>query len=342
MGTRRVIVIGTSAGGVEALRTIAAALPADLPAAVCVVMHVAPNAPSILADILNRAGRLPVAEAQNGMPVEHGRIYVAPPDHHLLLQPGILRLSKGPKENRSRPAIDPLFRSAAQVHGPAAVGVILTGDLDDGTAGLWTIKQLGGIAVVQDPADALYPSMPTHASRHVQVDYLKPLREIGPMLADLVAHPADEQASFASPRILDIEMNIAQGQNAVDAGVETLGEPSPFACPECHGVLMRIKETRPLRFRCHTGHAYSVANLGAAIDDGIEDAIWTAARALEEKSLLFETMATALSGRDDAEAARLRGRAREIRKQSNTVRQVAMEHQAERSSARATLYEVPT
>jgi two-component system chemotaxis response regulator CheB len=333
MRTRRVIVLGASSGGIEALRTLVAALPADLPAAVCVVVHVAPNAPGILADILSRAGQLPATQAQSGMAVEHGHIYVARPDHHLLLQPGRLRLSKGPKENRSRPAIDPLFRSAAQIYGPAAIGVILTGNLDDGTAGLWTIKQLGGIAVVQDPADALYPSMPTHALHHVSVDYVKPLHEIGPLLAHLVARPIDERASLpATPRSLDIEMNIAHGQNAVDAGVETLGEPSPFACPECHGVLMRMKEGAPLRFRCHTGHAYSVGNLGAAINNGIEDAIWNAARALEEKSLLLEEMATAVSGRDDSEAARLRERAREIHGQSNMVRQVAMEHEAERAA----------
>jgi two-component system chemotaxis response regulator CheB len=332
MAARRIIVVGASSGGIEALKILVGALPPDLPAAVCVVIHMAPNAPGVLADILGRAGRLPAVQAQNGMPLDHGRIYVAPPDHHLLLEPGTLRLSKGPKENRSRPAIDPLFRSAAQIHGPGAIGVILTGNLDDGTAGLWIIKQLGGIAVVQDPADALYPSMPTHAAHHVQVDYLKPLSEIGPLLAHLVARPVEERSPAVAGN-LEIEMKIAGGQNAVEAGVETLGEPSPFACPECHGVLMRLKETQPLRFRCHTGHAYSIANLGAAINDGIEDAIWNAARALEEKSLLFEAMATALAGRGDEEAERLRQRALEIRRQSNTVRHVAMEHEAERSSS---------
>lgn len=324
MATKRLIVIGASSGGIEALRTIVGSLPADLAVPVCVVVHLAPSSPLILSDILGRASRLPVEDAKTGAVILDGHIYVAPPDHHLLIEPGKLRLSKGPKENRARPAIDPLFRSAAQIHGPAAIGVILTGNLDDGTAGLWAIKQLGGIAIIQDPEDALHPSMPKNAAAHVPIDYVEPLANIGPLLAHLATRPVEERAPSTNPSSLDIEVEIAAGRNAVDAGVETLGEPSSFACPDCHGVLRHIKEARPLRFRCHTGHAYSLANLAADINDRIEGAIWNAARALEEKSLLFEAMAVVLAGRDDEEAARLRLRAKEVRRQSDVIRRGAV------------------
>src|SRR5262249_27857623 len=157
---------------IDALRTLLAALPPDLPAALCVVVHTSPDSPGALPMILNRVSALPVVNAATGMRIEAGHIYVAPPDHHLLIEPGTLAVTKGPRENRTRPAIDPMFRSAAQVYGPAVVGVLLTGDLDDGTAGLWTIKRLGGITVVQ--ADAEFPSMPRHALEYVDVDFSIP------------------------------------------------------------------------------------------------------------------------------------------------------------------------
>jgi two-component system chemotaxis response regulator CheB len=181
----RLVVIGTSAGGIEALRAIAAALPADFPAAIAIVMHLSPQSPGILDDILNRAGPLRADVARGGERLQPGHIYVAPADAHLLVEPGRLRLTRGPKENRFRPAIDPLFRTAAQVYGPAAVGVILTGNLDDGTAGLWAIKKLGGTTVVQDPADAMFPAMPESAVRHVEIDHVVPLAAIAPLLVRL-------------------------------------------------------------------------------------------------------------------------------------------------------------
>jgi two-component system chemotaxis response regulator CheB len=186
MAKRDLIVIGTSSGGVEALRTIVAALPSDFAASLFVVMHSAANSPGLLDKILQRETTLRVEIAQNNQKFKPGHIYVAPPDHHLILEPGIICLSRGPKENRFRPAVDPLFRSAAQTYGPRVVGVILTGGLDDGTAGLWAIKQLGGTTVVQEPAEALAPSMPASALRNVKVDYCVPLVEIGPLLGKLV------------------------------------------------------------------------------------------------------------------------------------------------------------
>src|SRR5438309_10758162 len=182
MPNTQVVVIGTSAGGLDALRTIVAELPEDLPVPICIVMHMAPQSPGVLHEILERAGRLPAVSVTQSERLMPGRIYVAPPDHHILLEPGRVKPTKGPRENRFRPAIDPLFRSAAQVYGPRAIGVILTGNLDDGTAGLCTIKQLGGVAVVQDPDDALYPSMPASALNHVNVDHRVPLTAIAPLL----------------------------------------------------------------------------------------------------------------------------------------------------------------
>src|SRR5215210_6092081 len=177
MPGRDIVVVGTSAGGVEALRVLVGGLPADFAGSVFVVMHTAPDSPGVLAQILDRSGPLPAANASNRERIRPGRIYVAPPDSHLLLEPGVVRVTHGPKENRFRPAIDPLFRSAAQTYGPQAIGVILTGGLDDGTAGLWAIKRLGGTALVQDPEEALVDSMPRSALRHVEVDYCLPLVE---------------------------------------------------------------------------------------------------------------------------------------------------------------------
>src|SRR5687768_9810566 len=170
MRTKQVVVVGASAGGIEALRELVAGLPADFPAPVCIVLHTAPQAPGVLDSILSRSGPLPARNAADRDRLEPGRIYIAPPDCHLLVEPGRTRVTKGPRENRFRPAIDPLFRSAAQVFGPGAIGVVLTGSLDDGTSGLDVIKRLGGTAVVQDPVDALYPSMPQSAIDHVEVD----------------------------------------------------------------------------------------------------------------------------------------------------------------------------
>ena len=191
MTMKRLVVIGSSAGGIDALRTLVAGFPDGFSAPICLVSHTSPDSPGLLADILNRAGRLPVAQAGDRRRLEAGHVYVAPPDRHLLIEPGLVRVTTGPREHGFRPAIDPLFQSAAQVFGPAAIGVILSGNLDDGTAGLWTIKRLGGIAIVQDPADALFPSMPLHASRHVDVDYTVSLSTMAALLVKLTSDGAD-------------------------------------------------------------------------------------------------------------------------------------------------------
>ena len=185
----RIVVLGASSGGIEAIRTMLAMLPAEFPTPICVVIHTSPQSPGVLADILNRAATLTVRHPHDRELLRPGHVYVAPPDHHLLVEPGRLSVTKGPRENRFRPAIDPLFRSAAQVFGPGAIGVILSGNLDDGTSGLDVIKRLGGIAIVQDPADVLFPSMPQSAIDHVTVDHVVPLARIAPLLVDLTRPP---------------------------------------------------------------------------------------------------------------------------------------------------------
>ena len=324
MGSRQVVVIGASAGGIEALRLVAGGLPPDFAAAICVVMHMAPESPGVLPGILSRSGPLPALSPANGERLRPGRIYVAPPDQHLLVEPGLVRLSKGPRENRFRPAVDPLFRSAAQVYGPAAIGVVLTGSLDDGTAGLWTIKQMGGTAVVQDPAEALFPAMPRSALEHVQVDHVVPLEQIAPLLVRLTTNGGGAPGPVEPPPAVAIEVKIAMDQNPVDAGIESLGRPSNYACPDCHGVLLQVNEGSRTRFRCHTGHAYSVQSLLAAVNDGIEDALWNAIRALEEGWLLMQRMAEHLkTGHTGAPGDRIASHGDDARRLSNVLRELA-------------------
>jgi two-component system, chemotaxis family, protein-glutamate methylesterase/glutaminase len=329
MRTKHIVVVGASAGGIEALRELVASLPEDFPAPICVVLHTSPQAPGVLDAILSRAGVLPARNARDRERLQPRRIYVAPPDCHLLIEPGIVRVTKGPRENRFRPAVDPLFRSAAQVFGPAAIGVVLTGNLDDGTAGLWTIKQLGGIAVVQTPEDALFPAMPQSALQNVQVDYSLPLAEIPALLVQLtteVAEPAEPEypVELVVPQAVEVEVKIAKEHNPLQAGLQEITEPSPFACPECHGVLLRLKEGGPVRFRCHTGHAYSLDSLLAGVSEGVEEAMWNAIRALEEAEMLLRAMADHASAHSASEAATLLGRADEAKKHSDELRKLVM------------------
>ena len=318
----RIVVIGVSAGGIEALRELVAGLPADFSAPIAIVLHTSPQAPGILHDILSRSGPLRAISPQAATPLRAGAIYVAPPDFHLLVAPGRVHIAKGPRENRFRPAIDPLFRSAAQVYGPNAIGVILTGNLDDGSAGLWAIKQLGGIAIVQDPDDAMFPEMPQSALNYVEADYVVPLRDIAPLLARLAAQPAQDGA-FPVPEPMEVEVKIANQEDPIRAGVKELGEPSSFACPECHGVLDQLTEGSRIRFRCHTGHAYSAESLLAEIREQIEVQLWNAIRAMQEGNLMMQAMADHVHERHSpAASATLRERADELHRQADTLRQM--------------------
>lgn len=325
MPTKDIVVVGASVGGIEALRTIVGGLPKDFPASVFVVLHTAAESPGILADILDRAGPLPAAHASDGERIRPGRVYVAPPDRHLVIEPNRARLTRGPKENRFRPAVDPLFRSAAQVYGPRVVGVILTGYLDDGAAGLRAVKQLGGTAVVQDPRDALAPSMPASAMRQVRVDHCLPLAELAPLLVRLTGTTVEEEGAYEVPEELNIEVRIAKEETALDAGVLKLGEPSNYACPECHGVLLQLKDSGRARFRCHTGHAYSVDSLLSEITENVEDSLWNAIRSIEESVLLFSHMAEhPAEGDNGGTAEQFARKAQEAQRRADLVRQAVM------------------
>lgn len=325
MPRKDIVVIGASAGGIDALKTIASQLPRDFIGSVLVVVHTAADAPGVLANILDQAGPIPAKYAENGEKIRPGQIYVAPPDHHLVVEPGRLRLTRGPRENRFRPAIDPLFRSVAQVYGPRAVGVILTGGLDDGTSGLWAIERLGGTAIVQDPAEALAPSMPLSASRHVEIDHSVQVASLAPLLVLLAATPADA-AGVRVPDELEVEVRIAKEDKGTEAGVIQLGGPSIYACPECHGVLFQMREKTPLRFRCHTGHSYTVNSLLAEMDEAIEESLWNAVRALEERVLLMRHASAHL---DEHSARELERRARETERVADLVRQTVFDDKAD-------------
>lgn len=327
MPGRDIVVVGTSAGGVEALRALVAGLPEDFPGSVFVVMHTAPDSPGVLAHILDRSGPLPAANAENRDPVRPGRIYVAPPDVHMLLEPGRVRLTHGPKENRFRPAIDPLFRSAAQVFGPRVVGVILTGGLDDGTSGLWAVKRLGGVAVVQDPDEALVASMPLSAINQVEVDYTLPLAEIPPVLTRLAGTTVAEQGGYDVPDDLDIEVRIAMEEHALESGVKQLGQPSIFTCPECHGTLLQLKEDGRTRYRCHTGHAFSADSLLAELTESVEEALWGAIRSINESAMLMRHMAEHIGETDAATAARFVEKARDAERRGALVRKAVFDHE---------------
>jgi two-component system chemotaxis response regulator CheB len=286
-----IIVIGASAGGVEALITLTGSLHRNLPAAVFVVLHIPAQSPSLLPHILNRAGSLKAVQATDDMKIEHGHIYVAPPDHHMLVERDKVCVVHGPKENRHRPAIDPLFRSAALAYGPRVIGVILTGSLDDGTAGLLAVKRRGGIAIVQDPDEALYPSMPMSALANVEVDYTLRLASIGPLLGQLANKPAKEEGGYPMSEDMEKETKLAEMDLAIMHNNEHVGTPSAFSCPECGGVLWEIQDGDLLRFRCRVGHAFSVESVLAEQSEALEEALWVALKTLQESADLAQRLA---------------------------------------------------
>jgi two-component system chemotaxis response regulator CheB len=285
-----VIVIGASAGGVEALRNIAAGLPEDFASTVFVVLHLPPGGTSVLPAILARAGDLDASHPTDGEEIKPGHIYVAPPDNHMLIEYGVVRLARGPRESGHRPAIDPLFRSAARSYGSGVVGVILSGVLDDGTAGLAAVKAAGGRTVVQHPADALYPAMPESAIAYVGPEHVIEANAIAPLLAKLAGQaPPEAPGLQAEPEAVLEETLVASDRSASDAPQP--GEPSGFTCPECSGALWEAEEDGVPRFRCRTGHQYSLDALLTAQSDSIEAALWSAVRALEERSAMLRRIA---------------------------------------------------
>jgi two-component system chemotaxis response regulator CheB len=317
--TRDIVVIGGSGGALDALRSILAALPADLPAALFVVIHI--GAVSHLTTILKQASALPVLSAESGATIERGKVYVAVPGVHLLLHNNHLLLRRGPHENLTRPAIDPLFRSAAVAFSARVIGVLLSGSLSDGTVGLGAIKRCGGLAVAQEPGDAEVPFMPRSALRHVDIDHVRRAAEIGPLLDQLVREPAGPPQEV--PRDIKLEVAIAAQELSDMRANDMLGGPSGFTCPECHGALWEVEDGTMLRFRCHVGHAFSADAMLSSQGDEIERMLETLQRAHQERAALARKMAVMeRSKHKDNLAEQLEDRARDYEEDALLVREL--------------------
>jgi two-component system chemotaxis response regulator CheB len=292
MPARDLIVVGTSAGGVQALCEIFQRLPTGLPASIFVVCHLPAGMRSMLPDVLSRCGTLLATHARDGEPFYPGHIYIAPPDRHLLLaRGGRMGLSREARENHNRPAVDPLFRSAARHYGARVVGVVLTGALHDGTAGLLAIRRAGGLAVVQDPEEAAVAAMPFNAAVVAGADYIAPIHEIAPVLIRLVREPNGVASGNSALDLIERMPEIVKEDMKEQAADERRGDVSVMTCPECGGALWQVDEARPLRFRCHVGHAYNGEVLLAEQSEALEAALWTAVRIFREKSVLSGQLA---------------------------------------------------
>jgi two-component system, chemotaxis family, protein-glutamate methylesterase/glutaminase len=316
---RCVIAIGASAGGVDALKQLVAALPPDLPAAVFVVLHVGPT--SYLPEILDRASPLRTTNAESGAEFKWGRIYVAPPGFHLLLHEDHMLLRRGPRENLARPAIDPLFRSAACSYGARVIGVLLSGSLSDGTAGLRAIKAAGGLAVIQDPEDAAVPDMVRSALRHVEIDHCVPVSEMGSLLARLAAEPAGE--TLPIPPRVRLEAAVAAQEHSTLKNEDRLGELSVFVCPECHGPLWEIEDGDMLRYRCHTGHAFTSDAMLEAQSVETDQILWSLLRAHQQRAEFARRMADREKDSDRIElATKLRERSKEYEADAEVIERI--------------------
>jgi two-component system chemotaxis response regulator CheB len=324
---RNIVAIGTSAGGVEVLRLLFAGLPADASASFFVVQHLSPHFPSELDHMLQSATSMHVTFASDRQRIMPDTVYIAPPDRHLVVEGDHVRITRGPRECRARPAVDVLFRSAALAFGPRVIGVVLTGALDDGTAGLWQIKDRKGLAFVQDPEEAAFRSMPESAIEHVEVDCIGKVAalaaEISREIAQVVA-----LACPGPPRLEEqVEHMIALEGNGLEAGVMDLGKVSKYTCPECHGVLVQIEEGPLVRFRCHTGHAYSFKTLLAEVDHAADRGLWDAIRAIEERILILQQLADqADRAGNPAQASRLRLQADRAERKCEPLRELVLDN----------------
>jgi two-component system chemotaxis response regulator CheB len=316
------IVIGSSAGGVTALKELLQTFPKDIPATVFVVQHLSPDSESFLGSILNKVTKIPVVVPADMEPVRQGHIYLARPDHHMVIEDGHILVRKGPKENRFRPSIDVTMRSLAYAYDGRVTGIVLTGRLSDGTSGLWTVKEMGGTVIVQNPADALYPDMPGNVLKAVQVDYVLPLTEIGPLVNTLIGRPVTAKTKPNQPvkHRIKVEIDIAAQENAFEKGIIHMGEKTSLTCPECGGTLTGIREGSVTRYRCHTGHGFSADSLWSGITEGIEAHMWQAVRSMEEAVIFLEQAATESSHNGhEAESEGFYRRAGQIREQSKKL-----------------------
>jgi two-component system, chemotaxis family, protein-glutamate methylesterase/glutaminase len=308
-----IIVMGASAGGVNAFQQLLGSLPKNLPASVFIVQHISRQSPGRLPEVIGRHSELPVRHAIHDEEIMPGQVYVAPPDHHLTIHGSHLRLSRGPRENRHRPAIDPLFRTAAESYGPRTIGVVLTGYLDDGTAGLASIKTHGGAAIVQDPREAVASAMPKSALRHVAVDHSLRLADIGPLLVRLASERIVPDS--VEPRI-PVERQSMKPEEMTD----TFGPPTHLVCPDCNGSLWESKTGNSLQFRCHVGHIFSPESLLHGHAEELEHNLWSALRTLEEQAALLRRLArVAPSAEPDFET-----RARQCEQDAEAIRKLLL------------------
>ncbi len=324
MPNRDIIVIGGSSGATTPLRAILGRFQNDLPAAIFVVLHIPAWGIGMLSTVAAAAGGLPVRQAEDGLKIENGQIYLAAPDHHLLLEDGHMLLGRGPRENLVRPAIDPLFRSAALHFGPRVIGVVLSGLLSDGAAGLNAIKRCGGITLVQDPSDALADEMPRRAMEATTVDKCVPGAGMGDILSELVHEPAG--SPLPVPPEISLEVAIAAGERIDSGSIAGIADPAALTCPSCGGVLSASKADGPLRFRCQVGHAYTADVLASEQESQVDEAFRIALRIIEERAELVSRMAQdcRLRGRV-AIAETYESRAAEYRKYADTIRRVMLD-----------------
>lgn len=290
---KRIVVIGASAGGIEAMCTLLAALPPTFSTPIFVVIHIGTF--SVLSRVLGRCGALQAIQPVDRELILPGSVYVAPPNTHMLINDGHIELSHGPRENLFRPAIDPLFRSAARTYRDGVIGVILTGELDDGVAGLAAIKARGGLAIVQDPAEAASPSMPASAVKAVSVDYQLPLAEIAATLVKLT----QEKTTMRTKTLKQRPPRSSSAKDAPSKEIqEALQDPLvPFACPECHGPMFKNRDPNQTQFHCLVGHKFSPLSLSVAHADALERALWAAIRSLNERLTVRLTLAQARGDR---------------------------------------------
>jgi two-component system, chemotaxis family, protein-glutamate methylesterase/glutaminase len=323
MGNRDIIVIGGSSGATAPLRGILSSLSADLPAAVFVVLHIPAQGTGLFSRLASAASRLPVLQAQSGMAIKNGHIYLAAPDHHLLVYENQIMLGRGPPENMARPAIDALFRSAALQYGPRVIGVVLSGLLSDGAAGLNAIKRCGGFTLVQDPADAIAEEMPLRAMEVTTVDLCVSAARIGDVLSDLAREQAG--AALPVPPELRLEVEIAAGERIGSDRLTGIAEPAAITCPACGGVLSELQISHPLRFRCQVGHAYTADALAKEQEGRVDEALRVALRIIEERAELVHRMAE--DGRQNGRVAVARmhdARATEYREYADMIRRVML------------------
>lgn len=319
---RDLVVIGASAGGVEALKAAVSSLPADLDAAVLVVLHVPAHADSVLPRILSRFGAMPARHAEDREGIPRGEVIIAPPDRHLVVEDNHLETTRGPRENGHRPSVDVLFRSAARWGGARVISVVLSGVLDDGTAGALAVRQRGGVSVVQDPSDAMFPGMPESAIAHGAVDHLVAAKDLGDLLSRLTAEEVDDVRRLV-PDHMRTEIELARLEEGAMNQLNRPGSPSGYSCPDCSGSLFTVESDQIVRFRCRVGHAWSSESLLVQQSEQLDSALWMALRSLEEKAALAAELCERAGERNSRLVAqRYREKSEEATQAANAIRQL--------------------